>query len=409
MAGVLPALNWIGAGALSGTTPEGPVAVVTVAPARERPRVTLSLARPDGSLRPVIDINSLTEAVSWTCIENHGWDQSQIGIAQDERGRPTGMLADPIHADYFDVATLRVAGQVVFRGRVMDLDMPAFGIVRGLVILGESTGLHDDVYEGSGSDVTTGGAILLDALRQAAPDIEVLEFVDPGVAHTPDEFTNRTPGEIAQQLITEGGIYGGVRGVLWMLSVQDGGLRFVPRIPPARTTYTVPVDDMLAVRASARDWYGAVRASWTDTSGAAQTFESTSGDFAARFPGLTRRRPLALSPVTGTIAAQVALTWLSQHSGPSYSISIQRSFERGLELTTGGERPAYLVREGESVEIGGIGKTWISRVSVDGLSGSVQIECGPPVPGSLSELLGSVLEADQAIRRKVDPVSGART
>ncbi len=397
---------------LGSTTGKVPQQLPPVSVPRSRPQFHVALygPLPDKELLAMHPVPAET-SLSWRTQVPGGDAGGQIGFdeldvreADGQVSRRRAYMPDTMESRPFGHVEIRAGSDVVSEGRIINDEMPG-GKVRAIEYEGYGFGaMDDDFVEWHSTDLTTSGRLAVRAIVDAAPLLVVAtgeDFVDPGAYHSAAEFDQSTPGEIFDALATEGG----GENTPWIFTVYDRIVRFVPYAPPEETEYTIPIDDTVDI---SRD-YEPMRthlamAYRTDDQGERGYIELQNPRTATDL-GFTRRKLLSGSTPTASAAQQFLQTQRTLHADPDIGATVRRDYDRGLELTGGGERAVWLVQAGEWVTIHGLGKLLIEKTDFDASSGRLSLDLGKPTRSRLTKILMRAEESARALRAKHDPVT----
>lgn len=356
--------------------------------------------------------------VSWTSTIWGGYNEASVGFATDEGGWPMSFFAQEVDLRVQQHAMLVLGTSSKFVGRIVELNRPVYGQVRGCSISGYGIeGMNDDWWREGGTDDIDCHRILLQAISERAPmlSLDPTSLVCNHVTHTRDEFIGMTPGQIAEVLVNEGGL--DVKA-FWLLTIFDDGLaEFRPLIQPTEPDYIVQLDDTTPLRESAREHYGAVTMSYKDADGNQKyTDRYESGDFLTNYKFM---RDKLLDGASGSVtqASVFAQTWLQQHSVPEWSGQIKREGWHGLQRPNGAWVAPCDVKPGEWVYYEGrdlylpitqcsVQITPASNTSPAAMSST--FELGFPPTTTVEGFFRDIQRTSSAYRNAVNPLTRAR-
>lgn len=379
----------------------------------ERPRFSLLLGKPLPSTEtlPVVDIG-LGVALSWKTQVPGGDVGGSVGLIDDDVDpsvRRRAYLSSPVDTMGFAHVQVLAGSTVVSEGRITEDELPA-GRVQGFEYEGYGIAAASDQWLPLPSTaLTTSGRILLRAVTSGAPLLAVKDpdsFVDPNVQHSESEYDGATVADMAIGMAREGG---GPDSVPWIYLVYDREITFVPYAAPAEPTYLIPLDDSVRLRRRYGGMYShmAMRYANAEREQDQRTLELMNPLFEHEY-GFVRKTLLSASAETATAANQFVSTALNEASRPEIVAELRRDYTRGLELAGGGERPVWLVRAGEWVEVLGIGTLLIEQTNFDARTGALSVTLGRPTFNRLTTILAKLIESDEAMRRKYDPTTQSR-
>lgn len=361
-----------------------------------------------------IDLDPKVSALKFSTTLPGGFSAMQVTlkpgllghIAQSQDVHKWPWLArEQIIRPFGHVQLLMGASATLFEGRTMRIRRLS-GEVREYEAQGYAFTATKDNYYNTGGTGTTSGTVLSSILALAAPLLMIgPNWADPGVAHAASEFQYKTPAQVIDQIQKEGGnlstnprLDASYDFVVWENRVAS----LLARIPPATPTYHIPFDETVDWTEEYEEVYGTTSTNYSGL----LTANVTDTTFADRF-GLTRSAIYqAGTGITAVGATQFNNTKLSAVSTAKIATKVTRTFARGMELYGGGERPAWLVRAGEWVQVGSEKLQPIIRTECDLFANTLTLELGAGAPPSWTNVLAGVRLAARYFANKQSPVSG---
>lgn len=375
---------------------------------RTRPRYSIAIygPLPEKDLLGIHPIPEGTE-LSWQTQIPGGDVGGSVGLSEEPSRRRLAYMPDPIDSVPFGHVEIRAGSNVVSEGRIVN-DAMVGGSVVGIEYAGYFDALSDNYVEWTDQELTTSGRIVQRAIAAAAPLIRLgvgADFVDPGAYHSESEFDLEWPSEILENLAEEGG---GDDNVPWIFTVYNRLLRFVPYAAPASPEYTIPIDETVEITRDYEPLRTHLNLQYRTDNREDRGFIELHNPKIEADLGFVRRKPITASTRTATAAQQFLQTQRTKHSEPDYGATIVRTYNRGLEMTGGGERPVWLIQSGEWVRLRGFGVLLIEQTDFDADSGELTITAGKPTRTRLAKALQRAEEAEVALHRKHDPVTKGR-
>lgn len=371
------------------------------------PTVALRVANPLPEARssPLIDVNPRRTNVEITT-QPGGFGEARIGLLHPDAEPPTvyPALPEPIDAQDKSHIEVWVGGHLAHAGMAQFIAADRSGIESmGYGIVAPAWGGFDKV---SGETALTGGPLLLEALK-TVPWLAVGQVDDTGASHLWREFSYRSLADVLSALTEEGG---DEASVPWLYMVyEDRRVRFVPKLPPLVCDYRIPYDAarMPGVGFDVSGIVDAARMRYRDGSGRELVTPWQYRLGVDPTSSYLRRRTLSGSAESGSAAAQLIATFLAEHSAPKLRGTLRFGPGEGLQLPSGLERPAYLARYGEWVELLGYGKVIITRTASNLSTWQTRVTLDEPPSASFVALLDRLVRAATALQEKVDPTTGS--
>ncbi len=369
---------------------------------RGRPEFSLTLYGPLPEKRLInhLDLPPKVQ-ISYSSELPGGWVRASIGIVPDTVRRALRatdiqqmILPEPVNVPAFGHAEIRTAGgHLVWEGRVSSRRQVG-GAVRGLVLAGYgSSGLQDDRMPARSGAAQT-DVVVQTVLREAAPLIEPLEIHNPGVVRDLSEFVGRHPYDVLEAVSDTG--CGTCVG--WTWTVYRRQLRFFPLSAPDVATYRVPVDDLVERDLDNERVYTGIVLDYTDLDGVARSTPVLRDYHAEERFEVSRILPLSGGQMTPSAALAFARSELQRRTAEGTAMALTRTWNRGLEMSHGGERPIWDVQAGESVQVGDEPPQYIQRHEYDSVAGRGTVQLGEPVFPEGAATWRDLVSADAALR-----------
>lgn len=342
-----------------------------------------------------------------------GFVRATIQLRTDNRlsGGLVSYLEDLPDFAHIEIRRGAGDGGTVFSGR-LDTDSVPRGRAESATFLGDGVALlDDDWYESSDSTERQLDQIARAILAARAPLLRLGTIAIPPSLRRPDEWNTATPLQFMGSLAKQGAgddesaapvVYRvGRRQTIdvWALRVPEEADYFIPLDPDTVAGYTRTRSTRLSD----------VTVRFTDyRSGAVDTVTATDPLFAATFPGLRRRKFIALSsPISRTGAQQWATTYLHRRRTPQIALKLHYPPGSHLALASGGgTRSADLAQVGQTARLGRRGPI----VALTGIAISaegVELTLGDSLARTFEEQLRQTRRDVNALRAGVDPITGA--
>lgn len=367
----------------------------------------LTLYYPIPSTTPLadLDINPNITSIRVTTTLPGGFNTLDVGLLEYESGErfnlPQGIRIVPgAHA------VLTYGSITVFEGRVLNFNKRG-GWVRGFSAVSYGIhAVHDGYFTSSDTVLATSGEVLQQALAAAAPFLtpggsDV--FVDPGVAHAPQEFDGMTPGEIVDALSIEGGD----NGAAWYYAVwENRTVTFAPLIEPDVPDYEVPFNENVQWEEDWTNVYNEVAVRYTINE---QPYLTTYASTEVPVDGFPNRRFVVDGgELTTTAAEQLRDATLAKVSLPSVAARIVYQAQERVPRAGGGGALLPLVRSGQYVQIGDERMLPITFTEYDCIEGTLTIELGEASTTLWDAWQQQVSENIAKFRTGINPNSGKR-
>lgn len=239
--------------------------------------------------------------------------------------------------------------------------------------------LWDEPFVSADATLMTSGELLREIITDSAPLVRIGSYdaiSDPAGEHAPVEFNDRYPGEILDQLVTEGTIDG--YPIAWYIE-NNRKLILETDVPPSVGTYRVSLDDTTLDRQSRDDeLWTRVRVRYTPSGGV----ESYTGWSAASKDvtqyGVARRKTIDGGELTDAAALQIRDAQAAYYGRRRFATSIRRDSGQSLASPIGSQlTPYHRVQANGWIEIEESGEMLpILSTSVDLFGATLTVQCG---------------------------------
>jgi hypothetical protein len=317
-----------------------------------------------------------------------GWPLLSVGYDKfikfpDGEERHFGRLQQPAILRNFAHIALTEGQRIVWEGRALLNHLPG-GRLQAFQCKGYGyTGLLDQPYLNTSTALQTSGQIFREAVASCAPTLTIggpSKYIDPGVYHPYSAFNYQFPSQIMQQLLTDGDSQGNQLA----FTVYEGRIvSLLPQTEPTRPTYIVDFTDDVDWQTNLEGCYGAVRYQYSGGSQPAVYVEAPQSlaTWTDQHSGLSRIATVNGGTMTDAEALAKATTWINNNSNPAIAgtFTIGGRFfgdVQGLRLASGGTRAPWLVRAGETVQVGDQGVLYIAQTTFDGNACQLSVSLG---------------------------------
>lgn len=354
-------------------------------------------------------VDSSRASLRWTTLAPAGFGSLTVGLPQRKPRRGTGAL--PQSSALLDAdchVQLWAGSRLAFEGQVVQLSRGVHALPSGFVVEGYGiSGVVDAALSSADSTAELSSGQLVAAAvatLSAYLQLDGNRFSDPGVSHVLSEFDFSSLADILGQVVKEGD----GSGTIYDWFVWEGArLALLARTPPSTPDYHVPYDDRVSWDEDMRKRCSGVmlRYSLPGSSSAAQTLTVTNPDWS---DARTRVVPLNGGTLAEAGARAFAQSYLMAHATPDVAITVSRDGLDGVPQPGGGERPLWLARAGEWVQLGDDPIfQMITRTDYDSASRTLSLKLGEYYADS-SDLFGQVRAVTHAVKSGRNPLSGGK-